>query len=137
MSNSRTPPSYAARTAAIDTSSSTSPQPAGTPANYQGPPSAHVPAPRAGTSHWPTVRMVSVAGPDSAGLVIATPSKSIANRQISPEALHRFLTLCTGCKLGTATGIYVYVGFQTESSEPQTCPFHGYSDIASRARRPQ
>src|SRR5215207_10287817 len=63
--------------------------------------------------------MVSAAAPDSAGLVIATPSKSIVNRQISPEALHRFLTLCTGCMLCRATGIYVYVGFQLRVGAPQ------------------
>jgi hypothetical protein len=39
--------------------------------------------------------------------------------QISPEALHRFLTLCTGCNLWRATGIYVYVGFQLRVGAPQ------------------
>src|SRR5215207_280052 len=71
VSNSRTPPSYATRIAAIDTSSSTSPQPAGAPANSHGPPSAHVPAPRAGICHWPTLRRVDTGpdptGPDSTG----------------------------------------------------------------------
>src|SRR5215203_2138753 len=90
VSNSRTPPSYATRIAAIDTSSSTSPQPAGAPANSHGPPSAHVPAPRAGICHWPTVRRVDTGpdptgpdstgpdstGPDSIELLIATSSKS-------------------------------------------------------------